>query len=328
MTPPRRAVKLGLNTAVLLALAAGTGAVVLADPAPSATAAHANGALEGEAAAAQGSAGTDTTSADIPLLNTTLAADDVVHVTPDPASRGSARTALADGDAVTFAVVVDGETREITTAADTLADALAESGIELGWDDTVSVDLTTQPQAGEQVTIGRGTIEYVTEQTTTPHAVEQRETDSLALGETQVVQEGVDGVAQTTSQVTKVDGVETARTTLVSTQLTAAVPEIVEVGTKTTASTKLYTLSEFMSAGVVNWNGYKFTYYSQSVLPGGGLVIPGRHVNADGYVADADGYIVLASSTPKGTVIDTPFGAQGKVYDRGTVGNHFDVYTR
>lgn len=95
-----------------------------------------------------------------------------------------------------------------------------------------------------------------------------------------------------------------------------------------TSSTKLYSLSEFMFNGVVNWNGLKFTYYSQSVLPGGGLNIPGRHVNADGYVADADGYIVLASSQPLGTVIDTPFGYQGKVYDRGTSGNHYDVYIR
>lgn len=89
-----------------------------------------------------------------------------------------------------------------------------------------------------------------------------------------------------------------------------------------------YTLAAFMSAGVVNWGGYKFTYYSQQVLPGPGLAIPGRHVNEDGYVSDEDGYIVLAGSAPKGTVYDTPFGYQGKIYDRGTAGNHLDVYIR
>lgn len=94
------------------------------------------------------------------------------------------------------------------------------------------------------------------------------------------------------------------------------------------ATTKLYSLPQFMSAGVINWQGYKFTYYSQQVLPGGGLVIPGRHVNKDGYVSDKDGYIVLAGSAPKGTVYDTPFGYKGKIYDRGTVGNHLDVYIR
>ena len=91
---------------------------------------------------------------------------------------------------------------------------------------------------------------------------------------------------------------------------------------------KLYDLQTFMFNGVINWQGLKFTYYSQSVLPGGGLEIPGRHVNKDGYVSDGDGYIVLAGSAPKGTVYDTPFGYQGKIYDRGTVGNHLDVYIR
>lgn len=94
------------------------------------------------------------------------------------------------------------------------------------------------------------------------------------------------------------------------------------------SSSALYTLNEFMFQGVVNWGGYRFTYYSQQVLPGGGLAIPGRHINEGGYVADADGYIVLAGSAPKGTVYETPFGYQGKIYDRGTFGNHLDVYIR
>jgi hypothetical protein len=89
-----------------------------------------------------------------------------------------------------------------------------------------------------------------------------------------------------------------------------------------------YSLEQFLSSGVVNWGGYKFTYYSQKVLPGGGLNIPGRHVGNGGYVLDADGYIVLAGDAEKGTIFETPFGAQGKIYDRGTVGNHLDVYIR
>lgn len=83
---------------------------------------------------------------------------------------------------------------------------------------------------------------------------------------------------------------------------------------------------EFMATGVVNSDGYKYTYYSQSVLPGGGLNIPGRHVS-DGFVRDGNGYIVLANDAPKGTIIETPFGA-GMVYDRGTVGSHIDVYVQ
>lgn len=89
---------------------------------------------------------------------------------------------------------------------------------------------------------------------------------------------------------------------------------------------KLFDLDDFMFRGVIYWSGYKFTYYSEKVLPGGGLRIPGRHVNADGYVADEDGYIVLAGDAAMGTVFETPFGYKGKIYDRGTVGKHLDVY--
>lgn len=112
--------------------------------------------------------------------------------------------------------------------------------------------------------------------------------------------------------------------TVVDTGVTAAASE--ERGASDAAA--LYTLQQFMFSGAVNWNGYRFTYYSQQVLPGPGLQIPGRHVNEDGYVSDGDGYIVLAGSAPKGSVFDTPFGHQGKIYDRGTFGNHLDVYIR
>jgi hypothetical protein len=111
---------------------------------------------------------------------------------------------------------------------------------------------------------------------------------------------------------------------VIDTEVTAVSP----VAQGASARTALYTLQEFMFSGAVNWSGYRFTYYSQQVLPGPGLQIPGRHVNEDGYVSDGDGYIVLAGSAPKGSVFDTPFGYQGKIYDRGTFGNHLDVYIR
>lgn len=99
-------------------------------------------------------------------------------------------------------------------------------------------------------------------------------------------------------------------------------------GISKTKSPSLYNLRYLRYHGIVNWNGYKYTYYSQRVLQGQGLKIPGRHINSGGYVADKDGYIVIANDRPKGTVLPTPFGYKGKVYDRGTYGNHIDVYTK
>ena len=98
----------------------------------------------------------------------------------------------------------------------------------------------------------------------------------------------------------------------------------------TSTSPSLYTLRQFRFKGVIRWNGLKFTYYSQSVLPGNGLRIPGRHVNAGGYVADSNGYIVLAAKGQRGKVINTPFGYKGKVYDycAACTLNWYDVYTK
>lgn len=87
--------------------------------------------------------------------------------------------------------------------------------------------------------------------------------------------------------------------------------------------------SEFQWLGVVEEDGVRYTWYSQNVLPGGGLDelnANGRHVEG-GYVVDGDGYIAVASSDyEKGTVIDTPFG-EAKVYDTGCASGTIDVYT-
>lgn len=80
-------------------------------------------------------------------------------------------------------------------------------------------------------------------------------------------------------------------------------------------------------SGGVNWfNGRKETWYSQRVLPGGGLKIPGRHVASDGTIRDADGYIVVAASDlAYGSIVETSLGT-GKVYDTGCAAGTTDVY--
>ena len=79
--------------------------------------------------------------------------------------------------------------------------------------------------------------------------------------------------------------------------------------------------------GVVYFNGHKETYYSQKILPGGGLRIPGRHVASDGTIRDGNGYLCLASSDhPKGTVVETSLGT-GIVYDTGCASGVIDIYT-
>ena len=80
--------------------------------------------------------------------------------------------------------------------------------------------------------------------------------------------------------------------------------------------------------GVKHFNGHRETWYSQKVLPGGGLKIPGRHVADDGTVRDGEGYIVVASDLSylsRGSVVLTSLGP-GKVYDTGCAYGTIDIY--
>lgn len=81
------------------------------------------------------------------------------------------------------------------------------------------------------------------------------------------------------------------------------------------------------SKGRIWFNGHTETYYSQKVLPGGGLDIPGRHIASDGTIRDSSNYIVVASDDyPKGTVVQTSLGP-GMVYDTGSGSGNIDLYT-
>lgn len=89
----------------------------------------------------------------------------------------------------------------------------------------------------------------------------------------------------------------------------------------------VYEPYDLYNQGRLYYGNYQYTWYSERVLPGYGLAIEGRHTDADGFVCDGDGYIcVAASSLNKGTVVDTPFGRQGKVYDTGCDWGVIDVY--
>lgn len=104
---------------------------------------------------------------------------------------------------------------------------------------------------------------------------------------------------------------------------------IVTSGDGSSSGDGYLTVSQLKFRGVVYYNGWRLTYYSQSVLPGGGLNIPGRHVE-DGFVCDSDGRISVACSTlPKGTIVKLPFvnHTEGVVRDSGCAAGTLDIYT-
>lgn len=104
--------------------------------------------------------------------------------------------------------------------------------------------------------------------------------------------------------------------------------DVVEEAPTQVTTEALYSASYLKQMGVITWNNYRWTWYSQKVLPGGGLSIPGRHVDENGYVCDENGRICLASGfVDKGTIVSTPFGKEGCVYDYCATANTYDVYT-
>ena len=80
--------------------------------------------------------------------------------------------------------------------------------------------------------------------------------------------------------------------------------------------------------GAMYFNGHRETYYSEKVLPGNGLNIPGRHVADDGTIRDENGYIAVAADPgymARGSILITSLGP-AKVYDSGCAYGTIDIY--
>ena len=98
-------------------------------------------------------------------------------------------------------------------------------------------------------------------------------------------------------------------------------------GDKDASYDEYYTADQLRFLGEIYAGGWRWTWYSQNVLPGGGLSIPGRHVDENGYICDENDRICLASEDlAYGTVVSTPFGKEGCVYDCGCAYGTLDVY--
>lgn len=162
------------------------------------------------------------------------------------------------------------------------------------------------------------TTQLTTEVTTTKKVEETTE---------EITEVTMEQVTEKPTEVTTVKPTTTVKQTTTKPVETTKPKETEAQITKSETSEALYSASKFMNMGVIYWNGWRWTWYSERVLPGGGLNIPGRHADSSGYICDGNDYICLSSSSlSKGTVIATPFGKSGKVYDTGCASDTIDVY--
>ncbi|MFG1809129.1 ubiquitin-like domain-containing protein [Streptomyces sp. NPDC049040] len=128
-------------------------------------------------------------------------------------------------------VVADGRAHIVRTHAVTVRGAVADAGVVLGPEDTVSPPAGTFPRDGAGVTVVRVRTTRATRHEAVPYRVVRHRDPALARGTTVVDVHGRDGVREVRYAVRTVGAVRSTR--VLRTRLTRApVAEVIRVGTK------------------------------------------------------------------------------------------------
>ena len=151
-------------------------------------------------------------------------------------AQGAAKTSVAPmmyragGLAAALSLAVSGGAYAATQVGDDNSKSVNETDVRLA---AIGSGQITSESSGLTIEGQSDSVYTVTEESTEEHGRVEKETDSLPKGETKVETEGVDGVVQTTYEVTAKGGTEVSRTPLSSTTVTEKVDEVVLVGTGT-----------------------------------------------------------------------------------------------
>lgn len=132
-------------------------------------------------------------------------------------------------------VIVGDEAKTVYTMAQTVEQALKEANVTVSDQDTVEPALSTPVRDGMTITVNesRDVVQY--ESRLIPFEIVREEDDTLALGETKVVQVGVPGLERTRYALTVENGTITNRTETSVETLRTVRPQIIKLGTKVAA---------------------------------------------------------------------------------------------
>ena len=238
-------------------------------------------------------------------------------------------------------LTVDNTSTKYAVYQGTVNDLLTLAGISLGADDYTEPSLNTELKDNMAVTVYRVEYKTVEKKENISFKTRKQNDSSMNIGTEKILTKGVNGVDEVSYVFKYVNGKEDGKTELSRKTIKEPVNQVVNVGTKAKStdvsdnitlqySERYNVSSNPLTAfkGVVYYNGHRETYYSQKVLPGNGLNIPGRHVAEDGTIRDGDGYICVAANTSymkKGTTLMTSLGP-AKVYDCGCAYGTIDIY--
>jgi len=135
------------------------------------------------------------------------------------------------GTNVEVIIVHDGMTDSVSIVQNsTVEQAIAAAGLSLGLLDRVEPDKSTVVTSGLQVKIVRVTETFVVEESTLPFESQTVKNESLAAGQTILIQAGRNGIQSVTYRIVTEDGVEISRTATKTDIVQASQPEIIMVG--------------------------------------------------------------------------------------------------
>lgn len=146
----------------------------------------------------------------------------------------------------------------VSTGAATVADVLADQGVTLAATDTVAPALTTPVTDGIQIAITRVAVTTLTDTIAVAPADQPVDDPALDKGTAVVAVAGTPGAQQVVTQVTTVNGAETARQEISRTTVTEATPNQVHVGSKSTLDVQGSRVFFHDTEFGVNWDGLAY----------------------------------------------------------------------
>ena len=153
--------------------------------------------------------------------------------------------------ALSIVVRADGELREVSLpAGSTVRDALTATDLELGDLDRVEPPMHTELVDGDQVSLIRVTEEFETEQAPMPFDSHTLPNEALPVGEQRLIQNGANGLQETTFRLLYEDGELISRIEVDTVVLTDPVEEIIMIGAQSPfSSVNVPGRLAFISAG-------------------------------------------------------------------------------
>lgn len=128
--------------------------------------------------------------------------------------------------------LADGKVRHIRTNAATVRAALADAGLKLRHQDTVSAPLRSFPKDGQTISVQRITADEKVREESIPFTTERRESAELHKGTEVVERQGVEGVRRVTFELRTVNGKKQKPRQLNAKVVREPGKQIVKVGTK------------------------------------------------------------------------------------------------